>query len=193
MEPEWEIRQPELVSYGEDILLDRNDNMTIICAKHKLVVDEKFDYSDLYDPKPTKNLECPEGPHTIVLDRTPREVKEYIRRKIESKKYQEAKYFDIDGYLIPASKEAKVKTKSGEYFVTTQVMNSEKKGEQIVIYAGKKGTKGKAQIFIDPTHGKITFDQNDINPKDIFVKIEATFRDGSKASIKAADNRDVKQ
>ena len=72
-------------------------------------------------------------------------------------------------------------------------MNSEKKGEQIVIYAGKKGAKYKSQIFIDPKHGKITFDQNDINPKDVFVKIEATFRDGSKASIKAADNRDIKQ
>ena len=138
-------------------------------------------------------LKCPEGPHIIVLDRTPGEIREYIRRKIESKKYQEAKYFDIDGYLVPASKEAKVKTESGDYFVTTQVMNSEKKGEQIVIYAGKKGAKYKSQIFIDPKHGKITFDQNDINPKDVFVKIEATFRDGSKASIKAADNRDAKQ
>lgn len=192
MEPEWEIRQPELVSYGEDILLDRNDDMTIICAKHKLAVDEKF-FESVYDPRPTKKLKCPEGPHTIVLDRTPREVKEYIRSKIESKKYQEAKYFDIDGYLIPASKEAKVKTKSGDYFVTTQVMNSEKKGEQIVIYAGKKGAKYKSQIFIDPKHGKITFDQNDINPKDVFVKIEATFHDGSKAGIRAADNRDIKQ
>jgi|GEM_PF-1001677 len=193
MEPEWEIIQPELVSYGEDILLDRNDNMTIICAKHKLVVDEEIEYDGFGSPMPTMNLECLEGPHTIVLDRTPGEIREYIRRKIESKKYQEAKYFDIDGYLVPASKEAKVKTESGDYFVTTQVMNSEKKGEQIVIYAGKKGAKGKSQIFIDPIHGKITFDQNDINPKDVFVKIEATFRDGSKASIKAADNRDVKQ
>ena len=180
MEPEWEIIQPELVSYGEDILLDRNDNMTIICAKHKLVVDEEIEYDGFGSPMPTMNLECLEGPHTIVLDRTP-------------KKYQEAKYFDIDGYLVPASKEAKVKTESGDYFVTTQVMNSEKKGEQIVIYAGKKGAKYKSQIFIDPKHGKITFDQNDINPKDVFVKIEATFRDGSKASIKAADNRDIKQ
>lgn len=193
MEPEWEIRQPELVSYGEDILLDRNDNMTIICAKHKLVVDEEIEYDGFGSPMPTMNLECLEGPHTIVLDRTPGEIREYIRRKIESKKYQEAKYFDIDGYLVPASKEAKVKTESGDYFVTTQVMNSEKKGEQIVIYAGKKGAKYKSQIFIDPKHGKITFDQNDINPKDVFVKIEATFRDGSKASIKAADNRDIKQ
>ena len=193
MEPEWEIIQPELVSYGEDILLDRNDNMTIICAKHKLVVDEEIEYDGFGSPMPTMNLECLEGPHTIVLDRTQGEIREYIRRKIESKKYQEAKYFDIDGYLVPASKEAKVKTESGDYFVTTQVMNSEKKGEQIVIYAGKKGAKYKSQIFIDPKHGKITFDQNDINPKDVFVKIEATFRDGSKASIKAADNRDVKQ
>ena len=193
MEPEWEIIQPELVSYGENILLDRNDNMTIICAKHKLVVDEEIEYDGFGSPMPTMNLECLEGPHTIVLDRTPGEIREYIRRKIESKKYQEAKYFDIDGYLVPASKEAKVKTESGDYFVTTQVMNSEKKGEQIVIYAGKKGAKYKSQIFIDPKHGKITFDQNDINPKDVFVKIEATFRDGSKASIKAADNRDVKQ
>lgn len=193
MEPEWEIIQPELVSYGEDILLDRNDNMTIICAKHKLVVDEEIEYDGFGSPMPTMNLECLEGPHAIVLDRTPGEIREYIRRKIESKKYQEAKYFDIDGYLVPASKEAKVKTESGDYFVTTQVMNSEKKGEQIVIYAGKKGAKYKSQIFIDPKHGKITFDQNDINPKDVFVKIEATFRDGSKASIKAADNRDIKQ
>ena len=193
MEPEWEIIQPELVSYGEDILLDRNDNMTIICAKHKLVVDEEIEYDGFGSPMPTMNLECLEGPHTIVLDRTPGEIREYIRRKIESKKYQEAKYFDIDGYLVPASKEAKVKTESGDYFVTTQVMNSEKKGEQIVIYAGKKGAKYKSQIFIDPKHGKITFDQNDINPKDVFVKIEATFRDGSKASIKAADNRNIKQ
>ena len=193
MEPEWEIIQPELVSYGEDILLDRNDNMTIICAKHKLVVDEEIEYDGFGSPMPTMNLECLEGPHTIVLDRTPGEIREYIRRKIESKKYQEAKYFDIDGYLVPASKEAKVKTESGDYFVTTQVMNSEKKGEQIVIYAGKKGAKYKSQIFIDPKHGKITFDQNDINPKDVFIKIEATFRDGSKASIKAADNRDIKQ
>ena len=193
MEPEWEIIQPELVSYGEDILLDRNDNMTIICAKHKLVVDEEIEYDGFGSPMPTMNLECLEGPHTIVLDRTPGEIREYIRRKIESKKYQEAKYFDIDGYLVPASKEAKVKTESGDYFVTTQVMNSEKKGEQIVIYAGKKGAKYKSQIFIDPKHGKITFEQNDINPKDVFVKIEATFRDGSKASIKAADNRDIKQ
>ena len=193
MEPEWEIIQPELVSYGEDILLDRNDNMTIIWAKHQLVVDEEREYDEYYNSKPIMKLKCPEGPHIIVLDRTPGEIREYIRRKIESKKYQEAKYFDIDGYLVPASKEAKVKTESGDYFVTTQVMNSEKKGEQIVIYAGKKGAKYKSQIFIDPKHGKITFDQNDINPKDIFVKIEATFRDGSKASIKAADNRDAKQ
>lgn len=193
MEPEWIKIQPELVSYGEDILLDRNDDMTIICTKHKLVVDEEIEYDDFGSPMPTMNLECPEGPHTIVLDRTPKEIRKYIRRKIESKKYQEAKYFDIDGYLVPASKEAKVKTESGDYFVTTQVMNSEKKGEQIVIYAGKKGAKYKSQIFIDPKHGKITFDQNDINPKDVFVKIEATFRDGSKASIKAADNRDIKQ
>ena len=133
MEPEWEIIQPELVSYGEDILLDRNDNMTIICAKHKLVVDEEIEYDGFGSPMPTMNLECLEGPHTIVLDRTPGEIRKYIRRKIESKKYQEAKYFDIDGYLVPASKEAKVKTESGDYFVTTQVMNSEKKGEQIVI------------------------------------------------------------
>ena len=62
MEPEWEIIQPELVSYGEDILLDRNDNMTIICAKHKLVVDEEREYDEYYNSKPIMKLKCPEGP-----------------------------------------------------------------------------------------------------------------------------------
>lgn len=127
-----------------------------------------------------------DNPHEIILGGNIDYIRESILRRIGSKKYRDAEYFDIDGYLVPASKEAKVKTKSGDYFITAQVMNSKKKGEQIVIYAGKKGLedkKDRTQILVDPSSGKLSFDQHDMNPRDLFVKIEATFRDGSRATI----------
>jgi len=126
---------------------------------------------------------CLEGPHEIQFAGHVDNIRELISRRIASKRYQEAEYFDIDGYLTPASKEAQAKTKSGEYFVKAQIKSSEKKGDQVVIYAGKKGQKDKSQIFVDPKHGKLTFDQNNINPRDIFTRIEAKFRDGSTVTM----------
>ena len=126
---------------------------------------------------------CPENNHIIKLKQTLGEDQKYISRKIESKKYQDSKLINIDEYLIPVSREIEKEINNTDYFITAQIKNSEKRGEQVVIYAGKKGAKDKSQIFIDPKNSKMTFDQNDINPSEIFAKFEATFRDGSKTTI----------
>jgi len=183
---------PELIPYGEEIFLDYKDNMAIICKEHRMEVDELVQWDNLSMEKvPIPKVRCLEGPHEIHLDRIPSEIRKHISRKINSKTYQEAKIFDIDGYLVPASKEVQSKDATSDYFVIAQV-KSNKKGEQVVIYAGKKGEKNKSQIFIDPKNAKMTFDQNDVNPSDIFVKFEATFRNGSKTTIEDIEPEKVR-
>lgn len=133
-------------------------------------------------------LRCLEGPHIIELPALLEEVRTYIRKKLKSKQYSEAKLVDIDGLLVPVSKKDKVVTSDDEYFIRSQVKNS-KRGDQLVVYAGRKGQKDKTQIFIDPEHKKMSFDQNDLNPSDVFVKLEATFRDGSKHIIQSGEEK----
>ncbi len=177
--------RPKLIPFGNEVFLDYNDNLNAVCKEHMIKTDFRYYRADI-DASFFRCIDL-DNPHEIVLSGNVDHIRESISRRINSKKYQEAEYFDIDGYLVPASKEKQVRAKNGGYGVTAQVKHSERKGDQIVIYAGKKGLKGKSQIFIDPTYGKLTFDQSDINPKDIFVKLEATFRDGSKATIEDSD------
>ena len=186
--------RPRLIPYNNEIYIDYSDGMSLVCREHMMKADELVKPTTLgvgfEDPVELPMVRCLEGPHKIFLDKTPSAIRKLLSRRLDSKKYQEAEIFDIDGYLVPASKEKQLKARGSEYAITAQVKKSDKKGEQIVIYVGKKGIQGKSQIFVDPKYGKLTFDQNDISPKDIFVKLEATFRDGSNATIKSPDGSD---
>lgn len=174
--------KPKLIPFGEMTFIDYNDNMSFVCKEHMMRADDmKTLVYGSWQQLPS--VKCLEGPHIIALGDKPDNIRELLSRRISSKKYQDAEYLDIDGYLVPASKEVQDRDKKSEFFVTAQIKNSEKKGEQLVVYAGKKGQKGKSQIFIDPKSAKMTFDQNDINPNDVFVKLEATFRNGSRTVI----------
>ncbi len=175
------MQKPKLIPYNDSVFLDYHDNLEIICKEHMIKTDD--DYGEYGFP--VSSVTCPEG-HTIHFSTQPDEIKKLISRRLESKMYQDADYFDIDGYLVPASKEDEVKVGDSEYFAKAQVKNSEKKGVQVVVYAGKKGQKDKAQIFIDPENRKMTFDQTNLNPNDVFVKLEATFRDGSRTTIEGS-------
>ncbi|NCO10814.1 hypothetical protein GW930_02835 [Candidatus Saccharibacteria bacterium] len=132
------------------------------------------------------NLLCLEGPHIIKLPSRLDEIQAYISKKIRSKAFSDAKLIDLDGLLVPVSKKEKISAGGTDYFVTSQVKNG-KRGDQVVVYAGKKGSKDRAQISIDPEHKKMSFDQNDLNPADVFVKLEATFRDGTRHTIDSGD------
>ena len=133
-----------------------------------------------------RQLRCLEGPHIIDLPENINYIRNYIDKKIKSKQYSDATLVDLDGLLVPVSKKEKVVVGNTEYFLTSQVKTGQR-GDQVVIYAGKKGAEGKTQIFIDPEHKRISFDQNDLNPTDIFVRLEATFRDGTSHTIQSVD------
>ena len=132
-------------------------------------------------------LKCLEGSHIIELPLGLNQTQIYISRKIKSKHFMDAKLIDLDGLLVPVSKKEKITAGKTDYFVTSQVKNG-KRGDQVVVYAGKKGSKDRAQIFIDPEHKKMSFDPNDLDPADVFVKLEATFRDGTRHTIDSGDD-----
>lgn len=160
-----------------------------ICLEHSFELDLGCKYEGLWEAvylsDEVTHLRCLEGPHIIELPMALEDIQAYIRKKLKSKQYSDAKLVDLDGLLVPVSKKMKATIGKDDYFVTSQVRNS-KRGDQVVIYAGKKGhSEGKAQIFIDPKHRKMSFDQNDLNPTDVFVKVEATFQDGTKHKIQS--------
>jgi hypothetical protein len=98
---------------------------------------------------------------------------------------------NLDGELTPITK--KVKEKGDKYFVTSQIRERKKGGTQLVLYAGEKGSRRKSErchIMVHPDDKRFSFDQNDLHPTDLFVKVEATFRDGTKHTIEAGEDND---
>jgi len=127
------------------------------------------------------SLECAEGPHTLKMPRKYVAEKKYVIDRIDAKIFKGMKTINLDDEAVPIAKE-KVKSEDGKFFITTQLMES-KRGLQAVIYAGKKGKTQKTQIFVEPEVKRLAFDQKDLHPTDVFLKVEATFDDGTKQSI----------
>ncbi|MEO6761250.1 MAG: hypothetical protein ABI220_02625 [Candidatus Saccharimonadales bacterium] len=127
------------------------------------------------------SLKCAEGPHELPIPRTFIEEKQYVIDRVDAKVFKGMKVLNLDDEATPIAKD-KIKSKDDKYFVTSQLMES-KRGLQAVIYAGQKGSPAKTQIFISPEEKRLTFDHKDLHPSDVFLKIEATFDDGSKQSI----------
>jgi len=134
--------------------------------------------------KDSRELVCAEGPHKISLPRKYGEEQIYVIDRIDSKVFKAMQVVDLDGELTPIAKE-KLKSPDDNYFVTAQLMQS-KRGLQLVVYAGKKGSNKKTQIFIEPEVGRVAFDQRDLKPTDVFVEVKATFADGTSHEIKKA-------
>ena len=112
--------------------------------------------------------------------------KKYVIEKVLALDRKEYEIIDIDGMQTPVTKKIKINP-NAEYFCTTQIRDS-KRGPQLVIYAGKKGSNRKSQIFISEEERRLSFDQNDINPADIFAKITVESHDGTKRAIEKRSN-----
>jgi len=89
-------------------------------------------------------------------------------------------FINIDNEATPIA-ESKVSSKDNRFFVVSRLMES-KTGLRLVVYAGEKGKKEKTQIFVEPEIKRLSFDQKDQHPTDVFTKLEAIFSDGTKVS-----------
>lgn len=158
---------------GVNWIFDIVGNPHPICRKHFLALHwvNPWDFE----------LECAECENVIELPRTISNEQRYIKNKIESKEFKKLKFLNLDDEAIPLAEE-KLKSPDDKYFVTSKLIKS-KVGLRLIVYAGERGKKDKTQIFIEPEIRRIAFDQKDLHPSDVFTKVEATFEDGSKASI----------
>lgn len=166
-----------------------NDIATPFCPKDKIELTYKesdfFDWSE--EAKNIKEIKCEDCKKTYALPRSLYNETKYAIEKAKSIDRKDYEVIDVDGIKTPVTKKEEIDPKNG-YFCTAQVRDS-KRGPQIVIYAGKKGFKEKSQILIMPEERRLSFDQNDINPADIFTKITAEFRDGAKHTITSKDEK----
>ncbi len=109
-------------------------------------------------------------------------AKSDVLSMLDAQKFQKMEMIDVDGINTPVLKK-KVSTEDEKYFASVQI-NESRRGPQLVVYAGKKGQKEKAQIFVTPETKKMSFDHKDAKPTDIFTKITAEFIDESVSEIR---------
>lgn len=110
------------------------------------------------------------------------EQKKYVSRKIEAKNLKTIKVINFDDEATPLA-EDKVEVQNGHF--VKSILTDSKVGKRLVIYAGEKGIQKKTQIFAEPEIKRLSFDHKDIHPGEIFIKVEATFIDGTKGSIQS--------
>lgn len=151
--------------------------VTPICPKHhlELYLVDGGEYT-------SSKLICAECEVPYNLPRPFAYEKQYVLDKIASKSFKEMKFINLDDEAIPIA-ESKVSSEDNKYFVTS-ILTQSKVGLRLVVYAGEKGKSEKTQVFVEPEIKRLAFDQGDLHPTDVFVKLEATFNDGTSNSLK---------
>lgn len=92
---------------------------------------------------------------------------------VESQRFKNAEVINIDGELIRIRREEET---DSDYWVDAKLSKNRKGEIQLMVLAGSKKAKDKAQLFLEPKNEKMTFDQNNDHPNEVFSKVVATFK-----------------
>lgn len=95
---------------------------------------------------------------------------------LEKQKYKEADIINLDGELIRIQR---VEKKDNAYWIDVKMSKNKKGDLQLMVLAGSKKSKDKAQLFLDPANERLAFDQNNDHPTKIFSKVIAIFKNSS--------------
>lgn len=148
-----------------------------LCPTHRLPMELSFNGSRL------STYVCPEDGEQYDFRRERLAQIRYVHGKVKSNELKAMKVLNLDDEAIPLAQD-KDSSADGRFFVVAKLTES-KVGLRLVVYAGQKGSPNKTQLFIEPDVRRASFDQKDLNPLDVFTKVEATFRDGSKGIIES--------
>ncbi len=159
-----------------------------LCPQHNLRLDPKPEqyYSSSYgdfrekDSSTATKMECAEGLHILEMPRQFHKEKAYIINRVDALIFAKMITLNLDEEAIPvASEEIK---KDSPYWIKVKITES-KSGTRLIVWAGDRSKKNKTQLFIEPELKRLSFDQNDDHPTEVFAKVEATFSDNIQASI----------
>lgn len=127
------------------------------------------------------NYRCIQCDFKITFDKDIDRKGEDFLHVFESLKYKNAEIINIDGELIKVQKELK---KDDNYWVEAKLSKNKKGETQLMVLVGSKLQKDKAQLFVDPSNKRLSFDQNNIHPTKILTKVIAIFK-SSQSEIKS--------
>lgn len=155
-----------------------------LCSIHNLRLYPMEDgYSNEYNyGRQSHSLRCEECGKTHSIPRSFDKEKQYVLDRVDAKIFKGMNFINLDDEALPIA-EDKIKSKDSKYFVTS-VLTESKTGLRLVVYAGEHGSDKKTQIFVEPDIKRLTFDQKDLHPTEVFTELEATFEDGSKHKMK---------
>lgn len=149
-----------------------------LCPIHSLrMYPQKYSYQSYSDD--AELLKCEDCSKPYGIPRNYKKEKAYVIDRIDAKVFKGLQVLNLDDEALPIARD---KISDSDYFVTSLLTKS-KIGLRLVVYAGKKGYKDKTQIFVEPEIKRLAFDQKNTHPSDVFTKLEATFKDGSTASM----------
>lgn len=124
-------------------------------------------------------LECLEGSHHIEMLREYSRQEKYVGDKIDAQIFEKMTYINLDDTAVPVAKE---ELRNTDWWVKAKVTDS-KAGTRLIVWAGSKAAKNKTQLFVEPALKRLSFDQHDDHPTEVFTKIEATFKGGHSSDI----------
>ncbi len=116
---------------------------------------------------------CPRCHKTIILDKLLEEKTSDFLDILDAEDYKDAEIINLDGDLIRVQRK---EAKDIDYWADVKISKNKKNELQLMVLAGSKKDKHKTQLFLDPKHERLGFDQNNEHPSQIFSKVEATFK-----------------
>lgn len=154
-----------------------------LCPIHNLRLRPIEDvYSNQYNyENKSHSLYCQDCHKSLSIPREYQIELAYVIDRIDALVFSKMKFINLDDQALPIAQDRD--SSDTNYFVTALLTQS-KTGLRLVVYAGEKGKKEKTQIFVEPEIKRLAFDQKDLHPTDVFTKLEATFNDGTKNTLK---------
>ena len=131
------------------------------CGKHPEVEFETI--QEHFDTK----LYCPKCRQPVVVDNLNATIQKCLRY-LNIEEFKGAKLVRLDDWYVP---EVRVKKKTDDYWVSTDVKTDRDGDTIIVLYVGYTGDKQKAQFFIKPEKLQLSSDHKDMDPAKVLSKI----------------------
>lgn len=122
---------------------------------------------------------CIDCDFKITLDREINDLTRYMLKVYEAQTFKDAEIISIDNELIKVQRKYE---KDDDYWIDAKISKNRKGELQLMVLAGSNKETDKSQLFLEPAHERLAFDQNNKHPREIFAKVEAIFKN-SKSRI----------
>lgn len=116
---------------------------------------------------------CIDCDFKITVDKEINDLTRYLIKVYKAQTFKDAEVINIDNELVKVQRKYE---KDDDYWVDAKISKNKKGELQLMVLAGSNKEADKTQLFIEPTNEKLSFDQNNKHPREVFAIIEAIFK-----------------